>query len=172
LYVGAIALEGVAEFRCDMLPKDSLSAEYRNLVGNRTANANKRSGGLVVLEPSEIQKSVVMQAPTKVSILFFVCMLRLFFFPIQRVFFIFQHQRRKTEVNRRERLDKEHVYTLLFEAFKEKPIWELEELVKETEQPVQYLKTILEEVADFTKKGKSKGTYSLKQEYRDVAEQD
>lgn len=67
IIVGAVGLEGVAEFRCDMVPKDTQTAEYKNLMKERVENANKRSGSLMLIDPAELQRSRVMQAPTKVT---------------------------------------------------------------------------------------------------------
>jgi transcription initiation factor TFIIF subunit beta len=50
------------------------------------------------------------------------------------------------------------------------PSYDIGELVRETEQPENYLREILEEICEFQKKGKGKGQYSLKKEFQSMVQ--
>ena len=77
-------------------------------------------------------------------------------------------QKRKLDSERRGRVEKNELLSMLFELFKEHKEYDLETLTEETNQPQQYVKEVLEEICDFSKKGKAKGMYSLKKEYQTV----
>lgn len=67
---------------------------------------------------------------------------------------------------KRERLPKEDVMASLFSAFERNSYWRLQGLVDLTNQPVPYLKEILNELCNFNTRGPFKSTYQLKPEYK------
>lgn len=73
----------------------------------------------------------------------------------------------KVEKNRakdkRVRIDKPQLQTLLFSMFEKKPHWRMQDLVNETQQPQRFLKEILDEMAVYATKGENQFTWSLKQ---------
>eukprot|EP00798_Chlamydomonas_sp_ICE-L_P010037 gene10037-7928_t len=80
--------------------------------------------------------------------------------------------RRKAEVHRAQRLDqkrtrkdKGELEEDLFALFERQSQWTLLQLVKETNQPGQFLKEVLAEIALLSKKGPMKDLYTLKSEF-------
>jgi len=76
------------------------------------------------------------------------------------------HLKPRMEKNRqkdkRVRIDKPQLQTLLFSLFEKKPHWSMKDLVVETEQPQRFLKEVLDEMAVYSTKGDNMFTWSLK----------
>jgi len=68
-------------------------------------------------------------------------------------------------LDKRDRKDKEVVLDMLFDLFAQKPHWEMKQLVDRTNQPQQYLKELLAEVAVYNKKGPNRQQFELKPEF-------
>jgi len=80
--------------------------------------------------------------------------------------FAMQPVRKKTFQEKRERLPRKEVLSLLFEAFEQYPYWNFNGLVDYTHQPQSYLKEILGDIAELNRRGSFVGTWHLKSEYR------
>jgi len=65
--------------------------------------------------------------------------------------------------DKRVRIEKPQLQTLLFSLFEKKPHWSMKELVTETEQPQRFLKEVLDEMGTYSTKGDNMFTWSLKQ---------
>ncbi|CAK9178468.1 unnamed protein product [Ilex paraguariensis] len=59
---------------------------------------------------------------------------------------------------KRTRRDCEKLEDIIFKLFERQPNWTLKQLVQETDQPVQFLKEILNELCVYTKMGTTQGT--------------
>ncbi|KAF6262865.1 transcription initiation factor IIF, beta subunit-domain-containing protein [Scenedesmus sp. NREL 46B-D3] len=66
------------------------------------------------------------------------------------------------EVKRRVRMSKDELEAELFKKFAEQPHWHFVQLQKEVDQPVSYLKEVLNEVASQIKRGPNKDLWELK----------
>ena len=55
---------------------------------------------------------------------------------------------------------------MIFDSFEKHTYWNLKGLVKNTNQPVNYLKEILDEICNYNTRGPYKNTYQLKPEYK------
>ncbi|CAM6083810.1 unnamed protein product [Calypogeia fissa] len=64
---------------------------------------------------------------------------------------------------RRERAELEED---VFKLFERQPNWTLRQLVQETDQPVAFLKEVLNDLCVYNKRGANQGTYELKPEYK------
>ena len=73
--------------------------------------------------------------------------------------------KRKAE-GKKARDDKEKVMETLFALFEKHQYYNIKDLVKETRQPVTYLKEILKEVCNYNLKNPHKNMWELKPEYR------
>lgn len=69
-------------------------------------------------------------------------------------------------MDKRERLPREELLNLIFQAFAKYEHWTLKSLVENTKQPQVWLKEVLQEVAILNKRGPYMGSYSLKSEFR------
>ncbi|RKP36064.1 transcription initiation factor IIF, beta subunit, partial [Dimargaris cristalligena] len=63
------------------------------------------------------------------------------------------------------RMPKQDLMNMLFKAFEKYPYWSLKGLVEHTEQPVAFLKEVLNEVAILNRKGGYSANYQLKPEF-------
>ncbi|EEB10947.1 conserved hypothetical protein [Pediculus humanus corporis] len=72
----------------------------------------------------------------------------------------------------RARDDKEAVLNMLFAAFEKHQYYNIRDLVKITNQPIVYLKEILNEVCNYNIKNPHKNMWELKPEYRHYKESD
>jgi len=76
------------------------------------------------------------------------------------------HVKPKIEQNRlkdkRVRIDKPQLQSLLFSLFEKKQFWTMKDFVATTEQPQKFLKEVLDEMAVYTTKGENMFTWSLK----------
>jgi hypothetical protein len=65
--------------------------------------------------------------------------------------------------DKRVRIDKPQLQSLLFSLFEKKANWTMKDLVATTEQPHKFLKEVLEEMGNYSTKGDNMFTWSLKQ---------
>ena len=72
---------------------------------------------------------------------------------------------KKDEV-KKARLDKEQVNELLFAAFEKHQYYNIKDLVRMTQQPINYLKDILKEICTYNMKAPHRNMWELKPEYR------
>jgi hypothetical protein len=68
--------------------------------------------------------------------------------------------------DRRERMDRDLLLELLHKAFRRREFWTLRELVQETDQPLTFLREVIEEIAEYNTRGENKGTYQIKASLR------
>lgn len=76
------------------------------------------------------------------------------------------HAKKMKEVGKKSRDDKDRVLEGLFALFEKHQYYNIKDLVRETRQPVTYLKTILNEVCRYNVKNPHKNMWELKPEYR------
>jgi len=76
------------------------------------------------------------------------------------------HAKKMKEVGKKSRDDKDRVHEMLFALFEKHQYYNIKDLVKETRQPVTYLKTILNEVCRYNVKNPHRNMWELKPEYR------
>ena len=76
------------------------------------------------------------------------------------------HEKRMKMEGKKSRDDKERVQELLFALFEKHQYYNIKDLVRETRQPITYLKTILNEVCRYNVKNPHKNMWELKPEYR------
>ncbi|KAL9642023.1 hypothetical protein ABK040_004076 [Willaertia magna] len=65
----------------------------------------------------------------------------------------------------RVRKDEDEIRKDIFNLFKQKKYWKLEDLANETDQPKDAVKGILSKIANYNRAGEFKGFYNLKEEY-------
>jgi len=71
----------------------------------------------------------------------------------------------KGRPEKRERIDKEALVTMILDLFKDKDLLTFKEINDRCQQPEKYLKDILSLYCKYNKKGTNKGMYELKEEY-------
>jgi len=76
------------------------------------------------------------------------------------------HAKKMKAEGKKSRDDKEKVMETLFDLFEKHQYYNIKDLVRETRQPVTYLKTILNEVCRYNVKNPHKNMWELKPEYR------
>ncbi|XP_052782855.1 general transcription factor IIF subunit 2-like [Mya arenaria] len=81
-----------------------------------------------------------------------------------------EHEKKMKEGGKRIRDDKEVVKNRLFEIFEKHQYYNIQDLVKLTNQPVTYLKEILKELCTYNMKAPHKNMWELKPEYRHYKE--
>jgi len=74
--------------------------------------------------------------------------------------------------DRRERMEKGKLVTILHSCFERQARWPLKDLIEATQQPQEFLKEVLAEIADFNKRGAFKGLYERKAFYGGERESD
>lgn len=84
---------------------------------------------------------------------------------------LFNNEKKKNE-GKKARDDKEAVLNMLFAAFEKHQYYNIRDLVKITNQPIVYLKEILNEVCNYNIKNPHKNMWELKPEYRHYKESD
>ncbi|EPZ32701.1 Transcription initiation factor IIF, beta subunit domain-containing protein [Rozella allomycis CSF55] len=72
---------------------------------------------------------------------------------------------KQLQEGKRDRLPKEHVLNQLFKAFEKHPYWALKDLVRTTNQPVTYIKELLNEICVINSRGPYKNLYQLRQDF-------
>ena len=83
-----------------------------------------------------------------------------------KTFFSQQYEERKKAEGKKSRDDKDKVQDILFALFEKHQYYNIKDLVRETRQPVTYLKVILNEVCNYNVKNPHKNMWELKPEYR------
>jgi transcription initiation factor TFIIF subunit beta len=78
----------------------------------------------------------------------------------------------KAPEGKRIRKERGELEDIVFKLFERRPNWALKQLVEETDQPVAFLKEILNDLCMYNKRGANQGTYELKPEYRKNATED
>jgi len=86
--------------------------------------------------------------------------------------FAMQPLRKKTVQEKRERLPREELISLLFSLYEEYEYWNFQGLIERTNQPQSHLKEVLSEIAQIEKRGHFNGTWRLKEEYRNKKKED
>merc|ERR1711973_259789 len=77
-----------------------------------------------------------------------------------------QYDKKKKEDGKKVRADQEEVRAQLFAAFERHQYYNLKDLVKITQQPIVYLKSILKDIGTYNLKNPHKNMWELKPEYR------
>lgn len=77
-----------------------------------------------------------------------------------------EYRERKKAEGKKARDDKNSVLDMLFNAFEKHQYYNIKDLVKITNQPISYLKEILNEVCDYNARNPHKNMWELKKEYR------
>jgi len=139
---GNVVLEGTVETRGELTPADGLSREYRKLCKTRLEQS------MVKRESKPIKESAMT------------------IYPVNRTSFPQAFPPRKKEEDKRVRKPKDVVVDMIFSAFAKNEHNDLKTLVNHTEQPMAYLKEILQEVCIYNKKGPHRLMYELKPEFQ------
>ncbi|GBG90943.1 hypothetical protein CBR_g51547 [Chara braunii] len=71
-----------------------------------------------------------------------------------------------TTEGKRIRQDRNDLEDVVFKLFDEQSYWPLKQLVQKTQQPVAFLKEVLNDLCIYNKRGQHQGTYELKPEYK------
>ncbi|XP_014224333.1 general transcription factor IIF subunit 2-like [Trichogramma pretiosum] len=77
-----------------------------------------------------------------------------------------EYDKRKKSEGKKMRGDKDTVLSVIFKAFESHQYYNIKDLVKKTNQPVGYLKEILNEVCNYNVRNPHKNMWELKPEYR------
>lgn len=143
----ATAIEGRVEQECHLKPV--LNDEYRAMLHQRTAEANRPARTIQVLDGSESGIRVGLVPHVRETDL------------------LNRRRQRVVEVDqRRERLPEAEVMNMLFRAFEETPHWTLKGLSDHTRQPIVYVRDILSRIAIYNTRGPYKNLYELRPEYK------
>jgi transcription initiation factor TFIIF subunit beta len=86
--------------------------------------------------------------------------------PIARHAANIKYEEKKKAEGKKSRDDKDKVQDILFALFEKHQYYNIKDLVRETRQPVTYLKSILNEVCNYNVKNPHKNMWELKPEYR------
>ncbi|BBM98477.1 transcription initiation factor TFIIF subunit beta [Marchantia polymorpha subsp. ruderalis] len=149
---GKIAVEGKVEHKFDMKPTSLGDEEYRKLCRERLNKSLVKSRTLQRLEndrgsfmrpmPMAMWSSTGAKDKKK---------------PIPPP---------KQPEGKRIRRERNELEDIVFKLFERQPNWTLKQLVQETDQPVAFLKEVLNDLCIYNKRGANQGTYELKPEYK------
>lgn len=139
-----VAIEGVVHNEATISP--IVDEHYRKIMQNRTLAASTPRRQTQVLDEKSEKKAYRMTSNESNS-------------------FVMQPIRKKTIQEKRERLPREEVVSLIFQAYEKYEYWNFNGLVNYTNQPQTYLKEILSEVGMLNKRGSYVGMWQLKPEY-------
>lgn len=143
----ALVIEGKVEQECHLRPV--ISKEYLSKMKERTETTSKSLRTVQMMDdPSDIQRASFVPH-TKESVI------------LAR-----KKERRLNPDNRKERMPKQDLINILFNAFEGSPHWSFKALVDHTLQPSLYLKEVLSEIAIFNIRGPYKNLYELKPDYK------
>ncbi|XP_055954247.1 general transcription factor IIF subunit 2 isoform X2 [Patella vulgata] len=78
----------------------------------------------------------------------------------------FEENRKKKSDSKRSRADKDKVMDMLFSAFEKHQYYNVQDLVRITNQPIPYVKEILKEICTYNMRAPHKNMWELKPEYR------
>ena len=137
----ALAIEGRVEQECHMKP--FLNDEYRNMLQQRTVEANrpKRTVRLVDNSSSSVQIGLIPH--------------------VRESELLSRRRMRQVEPDqRRERLPETEVMNAIFKAFEQYSLWSLRGLSDHIQQPVVHVKDVLSKVANYITRGPNKNLTS------------
>jgi transcription initiation factor TFIIF subunit beta len=141
------SIEGIVHNEATISP--IVDEHYKKIMLNRTKAASKPKRQTRVMDVNDEKKAYrIVSDNSKFSTV------RL------------QETHKKVNQEKRERLPREDVVTLLFQAFDKYPYWNFNGLVEHTDQPQSYLKEILGDIGQLIKRGPYNGMWQLKKEYR------
>ncbi|GAM21270.1 hypothetical protein SAMD00019534_044450 [Acytostelium subglobosum LB1] len=144
----ALAFDGSIGLRCDV-QMDILSQTYRELMQKRNTMANTKTRQLKPLQDqSSVVKMMHQNSKPQISTA------------------IYNKDKKKSQEEKRERMQEDDLTDLIFKAFEEKSYWTLKDLLVYTEQPQVWLKQVLEKICDFHKKGSHRNCYEVKPEFK------
>nr|XP_054771701.1 general transcription factor IIF subunit 2-like [Lytechinus pictus] len=92
--------------------------------------------------------------------------------PIARHKHLAEYEKKKKEEGKKPRLEKEKLMDILFSAFENHQFYQLKDLSRITQQPVPFLKEILQEIGIYHQRQPHKYMWELKPEYRHYKSQD
>lgn len=136
-----LAIQGVVVQRADCRPTQSL--DYMLMKKKSILQASKPSGQAKFLAKGVVHYKPVADHAANI-----------------------QYEKKKKEEGKRARADQEEVRAQLFAAFERHQYYNLKDLVKITQQPIVYLKSILKEIGTYNTKNPHKNMWELKREYR------
>jgi len=146
-----VSIEGIVHNEATISP--IVDEHYKKIMQNRTLAASKPKRQTQVLTVENEKRAHRMTSNDGSS-------------------FTMQPVRKKTVQEKRERLPREEVITLLFQAFEKYDYWNFSGLVDFTHQPQPYLKEILGDIGLLNKRGPYVGMWQLKSEYRNKKKED
>jgi len=138
-----LSLEGKVVQRAECLPISNTDERYRRL---------KREA---LQKPTSIARKVI-QLNSHVNT----------YKPIAKHAANIRYEEKKKAEGKKSRDDKDKVQEILFALFEKHQYYNIKDLVRETNQPVTYLKSILIEVCNYNMKNPHKNMWELKPEYR------
>lgn len=86
--------------------------------------------------------------------------------PIARHKELAAYEKKKKEEGKKPRLEKDKLMDILFSAFETHQFYQLKDLCRITQQPVPYLKEMLQEIGTYHQRAPHKYMWELKAEYR------
>ncbi|KAJ7295795.1 hypothetical protein O6H91_Y064900 [Diphasiastrum complanatum] len=148
---GKLATEGKVEHKFDMKPNSMVDDEYRKLCRERLNKSREKTRTLQVLQNDRgsFMRPLPMQWPVAG--------------PKDKKKVLIPAKGPEGKRIRRERNELEDI---VFKLFERQPNWALKQLVQETDQPVAFLKEVLNDLCVYNKRGANQGTYELKPEYK------
>eukprot|EP00698_Gefionella_okellyi_P008259 TRINITY_DN203_c0_g1_i1.p1 TRINITY_DN203_c0_g1~~TRINITY_DN203_c0_g1_i1.p1 ORF type:complete len:199 (-),score=40.80 TRINITY_DN203_c0_g1_i1:32-628(-) len=144
---GAVKFTGAVDHKCDLranIQTKEAREIYSQLVRERSQAASKRK---FVTEDSKRSKVHIDEAMS------------------HRQGMQVKRPIDSRDKEKRARIEKDPLLNLLFKQFEKQPTWTLRELITVTDQPLNWLKEVLGEIAQLHKKGPQKGFYTLKEEF-------
>ncbi|EFJ21220.1 transcription factor, partial [Selaginella moellendorffii] len=151
---GRLAVEGKVERKFDIKPNSKAREEYRQLCRERDRKFNMKTRTIQVLKDDRgnlmrpaLPPTIMLQSSKDAA-------------------------KRKAPVNaknndgKRTRRERGELEDHVFKLFEQQANWALKQLVQRTDQPVAFLKEILNDLCTYNKRGTNQGTYELKPEYR------
>lgn len=153
---GKVSVEGKVEHKFDMKPQNENLEEYGKLCRERTNKSMVKNRQIQVIDND---RGVHMRPmPGMVGLQPNNTKEKKKTVPVKPV------------EMKRTRRDRGELEDIMFKLFERQPNWALKQLVRETDQPAQFLKEILNELCVYNKRGANQGTYELKPEYKKAAE--
>ncbi|OUM61630.1 hypothetical protein PIROE2DRAFT_45046 [Piromyces sp. E2] len=142
-----VSVEGIVHNEATISP--IVDEHYKKIMQNRTLAASKPKRQTQVLDEENEKRAHRMTSNDGTS------------FDMQPI-----RKGTKTVQEKRERLPRNEVLTLLFQAFDKYDYWNFSGLVDYTHQPQTFLKEILGDIGQLNKRGPYVGMWQLKSEYR------
>ncbi|KAL3701931.1 hypothetical protein R1sor_019953 [Riccia sorocarpa] len=148
---GKIAVEGKVEHKFDMKPSSIGDEEYRKLCRERLNKSLVKTRTLQRLENDRGSYMRPMPMAT---------------FPLPTKDKKKPIAPPKQPEGKRIRRERNELEDIVFKLFERQSNWSLKQLVHETDQPVAFLKEVLNDLCIYNKRGANQGTYELKPEYK------